>query len=441
MTERSEPTVMDLDNWQRLKSTLPVGWMEIATRNGLGTPAQEPHNASGVGPEAKLRTLLTMVAWNLSLRAVSGLFAGAGLHDVSHVGIHGWLKRSVPTFEELLQAMVSANQAFAPERWAGYVVRAIDATTAQRPGAIGTTARIHLVLRLSDMHVDQVKVTNCRTGETFRNFKTCPGTLDIGDRGYSNPPSIAAAVEQGGDVLVRWNFASLPLHKGDNGEKVDVRRITKDLLPGQRRELCVEVRHRNAPPIPGRLLLERLPDDEAAKARERVRDEGGGRLAQQMASFVMLFTTVPEARLTAALLFRLYRMRWQVELRFKRDKSIAGLDMLPNFRDDTIRAWLLAKLVLCQMVRRLLDSSPAAGTEDGPRPGPSLPVSMPWQSTVTGWVLLRCGLVTIRLEHAALFLERLGIQFARLKTEGRKARRQIADFLAALAPTAAALHA
>jgi hypothetical protein len=100
MTEPSEPTVMDLDNWQRLKSMLPVGWMEIATRNGVGTSAQEPHNASGVGPEAKLRTLLTMVAWNLSLRAVSGLFAGAGLHDVSHVGIHGWLKRSVPAFEE-----------------------------------------------------------------------------------------------------------------------------------------------------------------------------------------------------------------------------------------------------------------------------------------------------------------------------------------------------
>jgi hypothetical protein len=305
MTERSEPAAMDLDNWQRHKSTLPVGWMEIANKNGLGTSTQEPHNASGVGPEAEVRTLLTMVAWNLSLRGVSGLFAGAGIHEVSHAGIHGWLKRSVATFEELLQAMVSANQAFTPERWAGYLVRAIDATTAQRPGAVGTTARIHLVLRLSDMHVDQVKVTNCRTGETFRNFETCTGTLDVGDPGYSNPPSIAAAVEQGGDVLVRWNCASLPLHKSDDGEKADVRRVTKDLLPGQQRELRVEVRHRDAPPIPGRLLLERLPDDEAAKARERVRNEGGGRLAQQMASFVMLFTTVPETRLTAALLFKL----------------------------------------------------------------------------------------------------------------------------------------
>jgi hypothetical protein len=104
-------------------------------------------------------------------------------------------------------------------------------------------------------------------------------------------------------------------------------------------------------------------------------------------------------------------VRWQVELKFKRDKSIAGLDMLPNFRDDTIRAWLLAKLVLCQMVRRLLDSSPASDAGACSRPGPSLPVSMPWQSTVTGWVLLRCGLLSIRLEHIALLLERLSIQF------------------------------
>jgi hypothetical protein len=37
----------------------------------------------------------------------------------------------------------------------------------------------------------------------------------------------------------------------------------------------------------------------------------------------------------------------------QRDKSIAGLDRLPNFRADTIRSWILAKMVLTQIARKI----------------------------------------------------------------------------------------
>ncbi|MBI5546891.1 MAG: transposase [Deltaproteobacteria bacterium] len=440
MAQQGEPAVVDLKNWQSLKSTLPVGWEEIAKKLGLGPSDSGPHNASQVRAETRVHTLLTMVAWNLSLRMTSGLFASAGIHSVSHVGIHGWLKSSVAPFEAFLRLMVGAGGVFAPERWAGYRVRAIDATTAQRPGATGTTARIHLALRLSDMQVDEVKVTNCKTGETFRNFRTSRGALDVADRGYANPPSIAAAVDQGGDVLVRWNFASLPLQMRGGGQQVDVHRATRKLTPGQRRELWVEACRTNGPSIPGRLIIERLPNDQAEKARQRVRADDGGPLALQMAPFVMLFTTVPAARLTACQLLKLYRLRWQVELQFKRDKSVTGLDRLPNFRDDTIKAWLLAKLVLGQMARRLLNLEPAQdGTaSDRSQPSSPLPVAMPWQAAVAGWVLVRIGLFAVRLEHVALLLRRLHDQLARLKTSGRKAGGQIGEFLAGLAPMTSA---
>ena len=79
----------------------------------------------------------------------------------------------------------------------------------------------------------------------------------------------------------------------------------------------------------------------------------------------VVFTTVPTKRLSAHQIIELYRLRWQVELEFKRDKSIAGLDRLPNFRPDTIESWLLAKLLLQQVVRKLAaqvdgDFSPGA---------------------------------------------------------------------------------
>ena len=72
-----------------------------------------------------------------------------------------------------------------------------------------------------------------------------------------------------------------------------------------------------------------------------------------MAEFVILFTTVPRDRLVTDQIMELYGLRWQLELSIKRDKSIAGLDRLPNFRDDTIRSWILAKLLLTQVARKI----------------------------------------------------------------------------------------
>jgi hypothetical protein len=75
--------------------------------------------------------------------------------------------------------------------------------------------------------------------------------------------------------------------------------------------------------------------------------------ALEAAAWVMVFTTVPRARMKAARVLELYRMRWQVELEIKRDKSIGGLDMLPNFRPDTIATWLGAKLLIQLVAKKI----------------------------------------------------------------------------------------
>src|SRR4029434_10431056 len=106
----------------------------------------------------------------------------------------------------------------------------------------------------------------------------------------------------------------------------------------------------------GSLCAVRLPADKAAEARARVRKELGKDVTEEaleIADFVVVFTTVPKTIFTLEQIFELYRLRWQVELKNKRDKSIEGLDTLPNFRPDTIHAWLCAKLLAQQIAHRL----------------------------------------------------------------------------------------
>jgi hypothetical protein len=239
--------------------------------------------------------MLHLVATNMSLRTTAATFAAAGLVSVSHVAIHKWFRKAVPFFSYLLLSLTGAQRIFAADRWAGYEVRAIDATTVQRPGARGTTARIHYCLRLNDMTCAQCVLTDEKVGESLRNFTTAAGVLDIADRGYSNPPSIAAAVDQHGDVLVRWSPPSLPLYDRQ-ARKLNPSTLLRELSPGKVKEWPTEVRPKGHDPITARLVITRLPAKETNEARARLRRELGQEVTAQVlywAGFIMLVTTVP----------------------------------------------------------------------------------------------------------------------------------------------------
>ena len=139
----------------------------------------------------------------------------------------------------------------------------------------------------------------------------------------------------------------------EGAKRAKLARISK---PGRVQAWVAWVHPQDAAPIRGRLIAVRLPDDKAAEARQRLRREQGGAVTAEslaMAHFVVVYTTVPESRIGDERILELYSLRWQVELHIKRDKSIAGLDQLPNFRDDTIHSWICAKMLLTQIARAI----------------------------------------------------------------------------------------
>jgi len=248
------------DHWQLIQTLLPPDWESQADLLGFSSVATPPPpGAVRPSAAAKLRIMLHLVANDISLRTTAAVACAAGLVTVSHVAIHKWFAKAVNFFSYLLLSLTAAHQLFAPKRWAGYEVRAIDATTVQRPGAQGATARIHYCQRLNDMSCVQWRVTTVKVGETLRNFTTGPGTLDIADRGYSNPASIAAAVDQGGDVLIRWSPHSLPLYDR-RGRLLNPARLLHGLKGGEVKDWSAYVRIKNHTPIKTRVVITRLPD-------------------------------------------------------------------------------------------------------------------------------------------------------------------------------------
>lgn len=344
-------------DWDLIERELPAGWRELGDSMGLlrERPAHMQTKVRDIG--VALRLVLHQAGTSSSLRATTALAAAIGVVSISAVSLHQWMKKLGPYLTALLGQMVPTTS-FAPAMWGGFHVIGGDATTVQRPGSKGTTARVHYALRLADLTPRHIEVTDEHGGETARRFRAEKDELWLLDRGYANPPGVAAIRTPGAHIIVRHNRGTLPLYD-KQGKRLDVAALLRDTSDRETAHQRRAFVHFGAERIPGRVCWLRVPEDKVEAARQRARREAEGVCDEETlytAEFVVVFTTVLQ-ELTAAQVLELYRARWQIELEFKRSKSIRELDRLPNFLPETIHSWICAKLLLQLIATRI--ASPA----------------------------------------------------------------------------------
>lgn len=345
--------VASKSGWELLEAKLPEDFETLAKEHKTLEVQYGP--AKITRARELLRLILLHAGTDLGLRQTVALMAESDGPSVSHVTLHKKMRLAAPLLRDLVARLADSGEAN-PERWAGYEVVAVDASSFCGPGATTTDARVHLQLRLADLAVLAAPIEDNSVGETFKRFSWREGQLAVGDRGYGNAPGIAHVVAEGADVLVRVNRSSLPMHTPE-GEKVALMTWLRGLRGHGACTMRVTVYSREHEcEVTGRLIAKRLPSAEAEKARARVKRELKGKTKPQdleAAQYVVLFTTTPTTRLSAHLCLELYRLRWQVELAFKRWKSLCHFDRLPNYRGDTILSWLYAKLLLALLMHRI----------------------------------------------------------------------------------------
>lgn len=341
-------------DWEMIESHLPGDWRVLAGAMQL-IRRQPAHLGAKITDIDQILKLVLHHVSGASLRLTTAVGAAAGIVKISAVALHKWMKKLGPYLSMLLQRMLD-SAAYAPERWAGFNIIVADATTVQRPGAKGTTARVHYALRLADLSSRHIEVTDDKGGETTRRFCPIGGELWIFDRVYANPPGIAWIRQQRADVIVRYNHGCLPLYDA-KAKRLDVNGLFNAT---HEREIVHEcgcyVHGPDGEVVSGRLCWLRLPEEKAARAQDRQRREAARSCSDEAlraAEFIAVFTTTDASQLSAAQVLELYRARWQVELEFKRDKSLGELDRLPNFLPETIYSWICAKLLLHQIAHKI----------------------------------------------------------------------------------------
>ena len=252
--------------------------------------------------------------------------------------------------------------------WAGRRLRVIDASAICHPGAEGTTWRLHLSYDLSG-GVDDFELTDDRGAERLTRFVWQPGDIALGDRGYARPGDLTPVLDSGADLVVRTGWNSLRLLT-PNGEPFDLFAVLAKVKRNVASHTVLVDTHDPARPfLKLRLVIGRLPPEKAEAARKKViaRALKAGKKVDprslRAAEFVLLLTSLPEEHTSESIL-ELYRLRWQIELLFKRFKSLLGLGDLPAKQRNLARSWIFAKLILALLAekaaRKLAESSPCA---------------------------------------------------------------------------------
>lgn len=301
-----------------------------------------------------LRLVLAYAVCDWSLRMVGAWLVTLGLADLSDVAILKRLK-GAQHWLGCLVAQLLQQRRVGLAQWPAVRLRIVDAT--QVVDSRHHNWYVHACFDLGQGCLAGVEVSDAHSGESLVRFPGQPGEIYLADRGYAHAKGLGGQLVNGVLLAVRCHWQNLALEQ-ENGQRLDVlgwlrsSEASSFSQPNEQRAWLSTPSGR----FQLRLVAAALPQPALERARQRVREKAAkkGRTPSQdnlfACGFILVLTNLPAEEWPAARVLELYRLRWQVELLFKRYKSIFHLDRLRADDPQLVQTYLLAKLLAALLV-------------------------------------------------------------------------------------------
>jgi Transposase DDE domain len=315
-----------------------------------------------------LRLILAYCLGERGLRSTAAWATSVGLVDISNVAL---LYRLRQCGDWLALLVGQALAAAAPKASQGRMIRIIDGTAVPKKGAAARKKnelwRIHSAFDLPHERFGYFELTDQQVGETLDRIPVVKGEIRLADRAYLQPDRMAVVLEAGADFVIRAGWKSARWLDAD-GEAVDLVAEFRNAATHGLIDRPIWVNRKRGAPLALRLVAVKKPAWAAVAARRKARRDAqreGYQLSKRTlaaADWVILVTSLTPTDFATADVLALYRLRWRIELGFKRLKSLIGLKGPPGTDERSARPHVLAHLLIILLLEPLVDE-----LEDSPR--------------------------------------------------------------------------
>ena len=314
-----------------------------------------------------LRMILAYCLGERGLRLTTAWATSRGLADISNVALLYRLRQCGDWLGLLVGQVLAAAT---PVAGKGRLIRLIDATMVPKAGKAAKRQnslwRIHSAFDLPVERFGFFELTDEAGGERLDRIPVVKGEIRIADRAYLQPDRMAAVLRDGADLVVRSGWKGGRWLDGE-GEPVDLIAAFRKEAKRGIIDRPIWIGCKSKAPLALRLVAVRKSPLAATAAKDKAREQarkGGHQIAAATliaAEWVVLITSLKPDTFSANDILDLYRLRWRIELAFKRLKSLIGLKAPPGTDERSAKPYLLAHLLAILLLEPLI-----AEFEDSP---------------------------------------------------------------------------
>jgi hypothetical protein len=347
-------------NFNKLFELMPPGWEAKAKELKAFIRPREVKS-----PADLLRVILLYMTSSPSFKKTSVILQLSGQIDMNKTATYNRIKKSEVWLKWLCENICRRQGLLAikPEWLTGKDVFLIDASDEPVYGSKQADFRLHYCIDLFTLAMHEMLLSNVKLGEKLTNFgKIDNNSVIVADRAYGTISGIEYLRQHESDFVIRLRSNSFNLYKMSDNQAVKVDLLTyfddlKEFESGSVNlyykigdeykpiRICATTKNKESE----RKGLEHLKKSNNKEMRGKVSE------TQMLFNRYIIVATSFSDDVPAKSIMELYRMRWQIEIAFKRLKSLFHYNEIPSKLDAAARAWFYGKLLIAAVSEAIVN--------------------------------------------------------------------------------------
>jgi len=337
-----------IKQWEEeIGNLLPNNLEEIAKATGAIVRKRGVKDIKGF-----IAILFIFAVTTLSLRQISLSAKALGVSTMTDTAWRKRIGKATKFLTVVLGHVLPKSKQEKPVE--GRTIKLIDATRILQEGKEHKEHRVHMSYNLTSGCMDEIKITDVHTAESFKHYTIQAGDIYMGDACYGKAKEYRRIICSKADCILRVAPSQVRLID-KKGKKINM--VNKLDKKKQIIDFTCYMEDKEGL-VPVRIVASQLPEDKqieaikkkkmkASKSQRKIKTE-----TIEYARWVIVSTSLSREEYAAENILTIYRSRWQIELLFKRIKQHFKISKIRLATDKYVQALILLWLIIWAIAER-----------------------------------------------------------------------------------------